>query len=135
MTLNTAIRILELMTDVYAKVLTGGSANPHHVSQVPEDQWSVTALAVRQTTSTSKAGDLFRVEHGTPRRVFAKMALDLFDRGQLTENSMQTLTKRFWKLAVITIEEDQRLNRIARSKPFGSPEERWAAAGIAFHPK
>ena len=31
---NLAIRTLELFADVYAKILTGGSATPHHVDQV-----------------------------------------------------------------------------------------------------
>ncbi len=43
---------------------------------------------------------------------------------------MAKLVKRYWKLAVITLEEDERLNKVARSKTFKTPEERWAAAGI-----
>jgi hypothetical protein len=50
----------------------------------------------------------------------------------LTEDAMATLIKRFWKLAVITIEEDGRLNRIARSRAADSPDERWRRAGISF---
>jgi N-glycosylase/DNA lyase len=45
---------------------------------------------------------------------------------------MNTLVKRDYKLAVITVDEDRRLNRIARSKTFDAPEKRWAAAGISF---
>jgi len=43
---NLAIRTLELFTDVYAKLQTGGSATPHHVSQVK--LWSIEAIRVRQ---------------------------------------------------------------------------------------
>ncbi len=45
---------------------------------------------------------------------------------------MQRLVERYWKLAVITLEEDQRLNKVARSKMYDTPEKRWSAAGINF---
>jgi hypothetical protein len=45
---------------------------------------------------------------------------------------MAELIEREYKLAVITLKQDRRLNRIARSKKFDTPEERWAAAGIEF---
>ncbi len=35
-------------------------------------------------------------------------------------------------LAVITLDEDQRLNKYARSPMFDTPEERWREAGIEF---
>jgi hypothetical protein len=45
---------------------------------------------------------------------------------------MAKLVERYWKLAVISLEEDKRLNKVARSKAFKTPEDRWAAAGIEF---
>jgi hypothetical protein len=72
------------------------------------------------------------VEHGTPRRSFARKVLKLYQRDNLNAKTMAKLIKRYWKLAVITLEEDERLNKVARSKIFKTPEERWAAAGIAF---
>jgi hypothetical protein len=60
------------------------------------------------------------------------MVLELHDTGNLTESSMAELVGRYWKLAVITVEEDVRLGRIARSTVYDSPDERWRAAGIEF---
>jgi hypothetical protein len=47
-----------------------------------------------------------------------------------TENWSKLLTHR--SFAVITIDEDVRLNKVARCKSFESPAERWAAVGIEF---
>jgi hypothetical protein len=127
---NSATRTLELFADVYAKLLMGGSATPHHVDQVT--LWSVKANNLRKKMPNTKPKDLFRVEHGTPRRQFARKVYALYQKGRLNEKSMHKLVTRYWKLAVITLEEDQCLNKIARSKMFPTPEKRWAAAGISF---
>ena len=127
---NLAIRTLELFADVYAKLLMGGSATPHHVSQV--ELWSVKARKLMKRMPNGKPKDLFRVEHGTPRREFARKVFALYQKGRLNEKSMQRLVNRYWKLAVITLKEDQHLNRFARSKMFATPEKRWASAGINF---
>ena len=60
------------------------------------------------------------------------MTLELHLKQSLDETSMGQLVAKYWKLAVITIEEDRRLNKTARSKVFDTPEERWASAGIEF---
>ena len=60
------------------------------------------------------------------------MTMDLYRRGELNEKTMIQLVEDYWKLAVITIEENKRLNKLARSKVFKTPDERWAAAGIKF---
>jgi hypothetical protein len=127
---NMTIRTLELFADVYAKLLMGASATPHHVDQV--ELWSVKAKSLRKKMPNGKPKDIFRVEHGTPRREFARKAFALYQKGRLNEKCMRRLVNRYWKLAVITLEEDQCLNRIARSRMFDTPEKRWAAAGIKF---
>jgi hypothetical protein len=46
---------------------------------------------------------------------------------------MNNLVKRYWKLAVITLEEDARLTKAAPcATMFDTPELRWATAGIVF---
>jgi hypothetical protein len=130
MTVNMSIRTLELFADVYAKVHSGGSANPHHVSQVA--LWSIEAKRIRDRIFDAQPRLYFRVEHGTPRREFALRVLRLHDSGKLTKRTMATLVKKSWRLAVITIEEDSSLNKVARSKAFDTPEARWAAAKIKF---
>jgi hypothetical protein len=125
---NLAIRSLEQFADFYAKRHCGGSVTPHHVRQVDRRQWSLAALKERERNPLAK----LRVEHGTPRREFARRVMELFDKNNLTEDAMATLIQRFWKLAVITIEEDARLNRVARSKAADSPDQRWEKAGISF---
>lgn len=130
---NLAIRTLELFSDVYAKMHCGGSATPHSVRQVALDQWSVAAKLVVKQNPDAKPKDCLRVEHGTPRREFARMVLRLYESGKLTEDEMAILVKQYWKLAVITLEEDQRLNKNLRSKLFDTPDERWQAANILFN--
>jgi len=44
MTVNMSIRTLELFADFYAKLYLGGSATPHHVSQVA--LWSIEAKRI-----------------------------------------------------------------------------------------
>ena len=105
---NLAIRTLELFADVYAKMLNGGSATPHHVRQVK--LWSVAALKVLKDDPQVKPMQCLRVEHGTPRRAFAREIMKLHKRGVLTERRLNNLVRRLWKLAVITLEEDARLN-------------------------
>ena len=126
-TMNHAIRLLELFTDVYAKLFTGGSASPHSAKQVK--LWS---LAAKKFKSKVSFGKYVRVEHGTPRRAFAHMVLKLYRKQKLNKREMDKLVKKYWKLAVITIEEDRRLGKIARSKMYKTPEQRWRAAGIHF---
>jgi len=127
---NHSIRILELLTDVYAKLHMGGTASPHHVSQVK--LWSKAARKIKKLNPKAKPQDYFRVEHGTPRREFSRMVLQLYIENKLNKKIMNHLVKKYWKLAVITLEEDKKLNKIARSKMFDTPEKRWANADIKF---
>jgi hypothetical protein len=127
---NLAIRTLELFVDVYAKVHMGGSATPHHVDQVK--LWSLKAKRLREAIPDAIPRDYFRVEHGTPRRCLARKVLTLFEKDKLNASTMTKLVEHEFKLAVITLAEDRQLNQIARSKPFATPDERWAAARIKF---
>ena len=129
---NLAIRTLELFTDVYAKILQGGSATPHHVSQVKT--WSLKAQKLREALpgAMDNPGRYFRVEHGTPRRSFARKVRQLYQRNKLTARGVAKLVERDYKLAVITLDEDKQLNKLARSKVSSTPAKRWSAAGIEF---
>lgn len=127
---NLAIRTLEIFCDVYAKIRTGGSATPHHVNQV--SLWSVEAKKLRDMNPDAKPKDHFRVEHGAPRRPFARKVMGMYQDGNLNNDALNELVRQHWRLAVITLEEDLRLNKIARSSMYDTPEERWAAAGIIF---
>ena len=127
---NLAIRTLEIFADVYAKLAVGGNASPHHVKQV--GLWSRRARELSAAMPDAKPKDHFRVEHGTPRRGFARKVLALYRVGELTGAKLAGLVDSDYRLAVITLEEDARLNKVARSRMCGSPQERWAAAGIEF---
>jgi len=129
-TMNMAIRTLELFADSYAKLHMGGSATPHHVSQV--ELWPVNARKVRDSLPDAKPRDYFRVEHGTPRRAFALKVLELHRKGKLSTRTLNRMVKQYWKLAVITLQEDELLSKVARSEVFKTPEQRWQAAGIKF---
>src|SRR5690606_29187974 len=104
---NLGIRILEHLVDVYAKLLTGGSATPHHVRQVASAQWSIAALALRSQDPNAP----LRVEHGTPRRALARLVFQIWEQDNLTQEKLDSLIHQRWKLGVITLEEDRRLNR------------------------
>ena len=127
---NLAIRTLETFTDIYAKRLNGGTSNRHRPKDV--ELWSKEAKKIRRKHSLTEYGRLLRVEHGTPRRALARLILSLYTEEKLNERSVNRLAKKYWKLAVITIEEDRRLSKIARSKMYPTPEERWTAADILF---
>jgi hypothetical protein len=127
---NHAIRTLELIGDMYAMTYAGGKASVFKVSLVPRDQWSLAALRARKHKPNAKAGSYLRVEHGTPRRAFARnIRKKLYRQKRLTKETMARLVKKYWTLAVVTHEEDARLER---SKAFSTPQRRYADAGIRF---
>lgn len=127
---NLAIRTLELFTNSYAKFRAMKSVNPDHVSQYK--LWSRAARAAKAAHPNKAPGKYLRVEHGTPRRQFAKLVLNRFRQRKLTERWMNALCDKRWEVAVITLEEDARLSRVARSCLFDTPRERWEAAKIQF---
>lgn len=127
---NLAIRTLELFANIYAKLSMGGRPSPDHVSHYT--LWSREARRLKKKKSNGKPKDMFRVEHGTPRRAFARMVLDLYNKDRLNEKAMLKIVEDHWRVAVVTLKEDQRLNKIARSTVFPTPEERWAKSGIRF---
>lgn len=127
---NLAIRTLETFTDIYAKRVNGGKPNRHRPEDV--ELWSKKAMKICKKPLTPEIRRQLRVEHGTPRRALARLVLELYTKKKLNEKSLNRLAKKYWKLAVITIEEDRRLSKIARSTLYRTPEERWAAARIVF---
>jgi hypothetical protein len=129
---NLAIRTLETFADLYAKLALGGTASPHDAKKIPLSQWSVEAKKRKALYPSDPSGKHFRVEHGTPRRSFARDVMSIYALRGLNEQAMFDLAMKSWKLAVITLDEDRRLNKVARSRPASSPEERWRMAGIKF---
>lgn len=127
---NLAIRTLEIFADVYANMAHGGSAVPHAADRV--QLWSIEAKKLKDQHPNDPRGLHVRVEHGTPRRSFARDVLSLYKSDNLTDQAMLSLATMSWKLAVITLEEDVRLNKLARSRAASSPVERWKMAGISF---
>jgi hypothetical protein len=129
MTENHAIRTLELVADIYAKTHKGGKASVHKAKDVPENQWSLAALEARRNNPSVADGTFLRVEHGTPRRTFARKVRELHAKGALNEEAMKALADNYWHLAVLTHAEDRLLRR---KDTHESPQERWAAVGIKF---
>lgn len=132
MTENLAIRTLELLTDVYAKLAAGGSATPHKARDISRSKWSKAAMRILEENPNAEPRLHFVVEHGTPKRQLARLVMKKYEAKNLTEETMKSLCKDRWKLAVITREENSRLNRMNRSGLLGSAEERWTRAGIEF---
>ena len=90
--------------------------------------WSVAALAAREANPKAK---VIR-EHGTPMSAFTKIGYDRYLRDGLTKDVLDDLIAKYYRLAVITDEEDRRLKKLARSRMYDTAEARWAAAGIVF---
>ena len=124
---NIAIRLLELGANIYAKDRNMGATNPDRADQFK--LWSRDARKARRLHPKWKYGRYLRIEHGTPRRGFARLVLETFQHRKLTKSWMNKHCDRRWKVAVLTLEEDKRLNR---SKLYKSPEARWKAARIKF---
>ena len=129
MTENLAIRHLEKLVDVYAKFKIIGKVSVDHVDEF--SLWSKAALKAKEDNLDKKAGEYLRVEHGTPRRKFARLVLDAFKEGKLNKIWMDNHCSELWKVAVITHEEDSRLNKI-KTREFETPDARWASVSIEF---
>ena len=128
-TLNLAIRTLETAVDSAAKNMVLGNASPHSARQVPLAQWSAAARAAYEESPSRPAKEYLRVEHGTPRRAFAKVVLEAARLDTLSDETFRALIRDRWKVAVITHEQDRRL---PRSALMSTPDERWASVGIVF---
>jgi hypothetical protein len=126
---NFAIRHLEFLANNYAKHNALGRLSPDHADEYK--LWSKAALKAKRANPNRKYGEYLRVEHGTPRRRFAKMVYDTFQEGALNQKWMDKHCRALWRVAVITHEEDRRLNKL-KKREFDTPEERWAEAGIQF---
>lgn len=130
MTENLAIRNVVEFADFYGRLRCHGRMGPVKVRHC--GQWSLKAVEAHAADPSRPTGQYLRIEHGTPRRQFARMVLNGYKEGRLSEEWMNDLCDRMWRIAVITHEEDRSL---ARSVDMGDPEARWKAAGIKFRPK
>ena len=129
MTENVAIRLLELLCVMYCKFRVIGKCTPDHVDQFTH--WSKAGRLAKAANPTSKPGSYLRVEHGTPRRDFARDVLEAYKANTLTEDWLNNHCAAQFKVAVVTHEEDKRLNKL-KGKRFATPDERWAAVNIDF---
>jgi hypothetical protein len=91
---NFAIRLLELMADNYAKFRAYGNCSPNHVDQC--DYWSKAARKTKVANPKGKSGLYLRVEHGTPRRDFARdvLAAHKAGKGQTGHAQNRPMTRR-----------------------------------------
>lgn len=106
------------------------SSDAFAIPQTHVQLWSVAALREKDPRQRI-------VEHGTPRRDFARLIVFRhYVDGKLTEQALNALMDTYYKVAVITKEEDRRLNQLKlRSKMMSTPEARWAAAKIELQNK
>ena len=125
---NFAIRQLELFANAYAKFHVIGNVSPDHVNHY--QLWSEAAIALVEENPNSHKEGLLRVEHGTPRRQFARVIFQRWKIGGISKSWMDETIQNLWKVAIITVEEDRKLNKSARSKMFENPFDRWRSAGI-----
>jgi len=133
---NFAIRPLILMADIYAKLKIIGNASPDSAKQFPI--WSKAAVELwrekrEEEPKRPPYGKHLRNEHGYGRTAFAKKVLDRYEElNELDKTTIDKLVDDYWRVAVITLDEDKKLNR---SNTDGlSAEKRWEKAGIEFYP-
>jgi hypothetical protein len=127
---NLAIRSLEIYANYYAKYRVLGKVTPDHADQY--DYWSKAARKAKLANPNRPYGQYLRVEHGTPRRHFARLVLEAFKKQKLTKTWMNRVCDKRWKVAVVTHAEDKRLSEGGRSTLLETPEARWSAAKIKF---
>ena len=116
---NFAMRPLILMADVYAKLRIIGNANPDRADQF--EKWSNEAVNLwkqkLKETPKPSFGSYLRCEHGFGKTKFAEIVLDTFKKnGKLTETTMDNLVDKYWRVAVITLKEDKKLDRTNKAE-------------------
>jgi hypothetical protein len=126
---NTAVKTLHRLIDVYCKRRLLGYMSPDHADDY--QLWSRAARQAKASNPGKPYGQYLRVEHGTPRRHFVREVLAKYRVGGLTKDWLDDFCDKYWKVAVITHEEDERLRRLARSQAYPTPEERWAGKMVA----
>jgi hypothetical protein len=112
---------LENFVDEYARIYHAVRPGVYHADKI--ELWSVAARAARAADTATPV----RIEHGTPRRELARLVYTLWGAGKFSKAALDSLIATHWQLAVITLDEDKRLNR---SKMFPTPLARWADATI-----
>lgn len=128
---NLAIKSLETYANDYAKHLLLGRIPPENADLY--DNWSEAARIAKAENPEKPYREYLRIEHGTPKRQFARLVLDGFKEKKLTKPWMDRLCHDRWKVAVITLAEDERLSELGgRSTLLDAPDTRWAAAKIKF---
>ena len=121
------------MADVYAKLKIIGNASPDRADQF--EKWSKEAVKLWSQKLKEKPkppfGRYLRNEHGFGKTRFAEKVLEKYKTdGKLGEEMMDELVDRYWRVAVITLEEDKKLDRTNTAGK--SAEHRWSDAGIEF---
>ena len=136
-TQNIAIRQPLKMVDIYAKMRVIGKCSVDKANEFKH--WSIEAKKVWDQAilndPNAKYGSFVRIEHGTPRTQFTQIVLAKYSENKsLTIKIMEDLIRRKWKVAVITRDQDARINANGdRINPGSkSPEKRWHDAGIEF---
>jgi hypothetical protein len=119
MTENLAIRNLELISDCYAKFRILGNVNVDYADHYK--LWSKAARGAKVAHPKWAYGRYLRVEHGTPRRQFARDVLEAFKNKQLSKKWMDIFCDKKWRVAVITHEEDKNLLEVQKR---GGPQQK-----------
>jgi hypothetical protein len=114
---NLSIRSLVAVINVYASEI-------HHGKTVAVSRAAQQAIGRRGATV---------LEHGTPRYEFTRLFAKAHRENRLSEDLAKGLIQKYWVVAHVTKEEDQRLRDLGlRSKMMDTPFDRWSAAGFVF---
>jgi hypothetical protein len=106
------------------EIVSTAQVKPEHVVK-----WSVEALRARKENPKAR----LIIEHGTPQAAFAKVIYRLYLDNRLTAEVFDGLLAKHYRIAVITVAENQKLNGAElRSTMLETAEARWAAVGIQF---
>ena len=117
---NLSLKIFDVLVNVYASEIHAGRPVPF-------------SRAAQQVLAKGGSKRDLILEHGTPRRALTLHLLKVRRANKLSEDAMKQIIEKYWAIAHITKEEDQRLRDLGlRSKMMDTPRDRWGAAGIEF---
>jgi hypothetical protein len=97
---NIAIRQLELLANLWGKFRLLSHCSPDRADQF--EYWSRAARKAKVTHPNAAYGTYLRVEHGTPRRDFAREVLAAYKAGKLTAQWMDRHCTAKYKIAIVT---------------------------------
>jgi len=120
--IHSAERILNILGQ---RLCYPGLSHINNLRHREDAPFSVAALAAH------KAGTKILIEHVKPHRALTRLAIEQINR-QVSDQEFVEFVRSHYELALLTVEETNRLNRLNRSQ---IDPDRLGRAGIVMAPK